>query len=160
MHQKTTWQNLGMRGPKNRSLTAVAYSSGISSSVALLTSSREHKVHWDFVSKSVADMVEYSKFSKKDKELTDEAAQYMSACKLVAGKDWDEIAEDEGRFKDGNTGMTDYCLHNLVLRDQGVVPLTMAQLCNAWWLLRASCMNFSYEDYLNFDHLFAILVYF
>ena len=39
VHQKTVHHNLGRRGPKDRALTAVAYCSGISSSVALLMSS-------------------------------------------------------------------------------------------------------------------------
>ena len=118
MYQKTARHNLGMRGPKNRSLTAVAYSSGISSAVALLISSREHKVHWDFVLKSAADMAVYSKFAKEDKDLKDEAAQFMSAFKLVAGKDWDEIAEDEHQHSDAEwVDPTDICLHHVVLQE-------------------------------------------
>ena len=79
---KTARHNLGMRGLKNRSVIAVAYSSGISSSVALLISSCEHKVNWVL----------------EGQKLSDQAIQFMSSFKLVAGKDWDEIAKDEDIF--------------------------------------------------------------
>ena len=149
-----------MRGSKNRSLTAVAYSSGTSSAVALLISSREHKIYWDFVLKSVADMALYSKFSKKDKKLLDQAIQFMSLFKLVAGKDCDEIAKDEDSFNDRNTDPTDIRLHHLVLLEQGVISLTIAQLRNAWWLLWALAMTSSAVDklvvaaapYITHDH--------
>ena len=93
-------------------------------------------------------MAVYLKFSKKDNKLSDQAIQFMSSLKLVASEDWDEIAKDEDSFNDENIDPTDICLRHLVLLEQGVIPLTMVQLCNAWWLLWDLAMTSSEVDKL------------
>ena len=74
---ETARHNLGRCGPKYKILTALAYCSGINSSVALLLSSREQKVQWDLVLVKASGMPQYLDFSKRDKDISDEANQFM-----------------------------------------------------------------------------------
>ena len=49
VHQKTAFHNLGRRGNNSRALTCMAYASGMSSTVAMFLSSRDHGIQWDIV---------------------------------------------------------------------------------------------------------------
>lgn len=169
VHQKTALHNLGKKsGEPSRAITCLAYANGISSSVALLLSSREHKIEWDLILADPSTSERYSQYREiknlpeSRPRVIEKGKRFMDGFALLEGKGEDyesilharakQLSSDEDEEMEQTSSdedeETDRRVQPEVLIGQGVEPLTWVQLCQAWWICRSLSLSSSTVDKL------------
>jgi hypothetical protein len=127
---------------RDHHLSCTAYVNGISSSVPLLMDSRKKKVlEWDLVA------ADPSKSAKYHDEKLEDDEQFMMSFSQLIGEDptlKDRIEEGGHSSSDDE----DYTCTQQQALAYHVEPITMVQLCSAWFLCRSLSITSSCSDKL------------